>query len=252
MVVMSSFEKDSHRIHYAADGEGQPVLALPGWGGDIGELEPIRHVLKQRFRVIAADLPGSGRSTPQPREYTPNYFREDAETFLAMLDHLSAAPSHLIGFSDGGEVALLMAALRPDAVLSVVAWGAAGQLVAPPGMVDAFYNLIDDPIPPLRDFSKHLSHTYGDDTARAMTQSESKALRGIIEAGGDISRSRASRIGCRVLLLTGEHDPFCPPGLVSELAAAIPKGEFVRVDDADHDIHNSHAEWLAKTIDDWI
>jgi hypothetical protein len=78
--------------------------------------------------------------------------------------------------------------------------GAAGQLVAPPGMLDAFHQLMDDPIPPLRDFAEYLKATYGEDNARAMTRSESDALRAIIEAGGDISRSQAAGIDCPVLL----------------------------------------------------
>jgi len=191
MIVMSWFEHGESRIYYEQDGQGEPVLVLPGWGGGIGEFEPIRQSLAPHFRVIAADLPGSGKSEPQPREYSPTYFRDDAASFLAMLDDQAASPAHLIGFSDGGEVALLMAAMRPDAVRSVVAWGAAGQLVAPPGMLDAFHRLIDDPIPPLRDFAEYLKATYGEDNARAMTRSESNALRAIIEAGGDISRSQA-------------------------------------------------------------
>jgi pimeloyl-ACP methyl ester carboxylesterase len=252
MIVMSWFAHGGSRIYYEQDGQGEPVLVLPGWAGGIGEFEPIRQWLAPHFRVIAADLPGSGQSEPQPREYTPTYFRDDAETFLAMLDHEAATTAHLIGFSDGGEVALLMAAMRPDAVRSVVAWGAAGQLVAPPGMLDAFYNLINDPIPPLRDFAEYLKATYGDDNARAMTRSVSKALRAIIEAGGDISRSHAQGIACPVLLLTGEHDPFCPPGLVSALASEIPRGEFVRVDEVGHDVHTARPEWLAETVTSWL
>lgn len=169
-----------------------------------------------------------------------------------MLDGLDASPAHLVGFSDGGDVALLMAVMRPGAVRSVVAWGAAGQLVVPPGMLEAFYQLVDDPIPPLRDFAEYLKLTYGEDNARAMTHSEANALRAIIEAGGDLSRSQASGITCPVLLLTGEHDPFCPPALAAGLAQEIPRGEFVRVDDVGHDVHTARPEWLAETVTRWL
>jgi len=249
---MSSYGQSGSRIYFEQDGQGEPVLVLPGWGGGIGEFEPIRKALSSHFRVIAADLPGSGRSEPQPREYTPSYFRDDAETFLAMLDDLGASPAHLVGFSDGGDVALLMASMRPGAVRSVVTWGAAGQLVAPPGMLEAFYQLVDDPIPPLRDFAEYLKATYGEDNARAMTHSEANALRAIIEAGGDLSRSQASGITCPALLLTGENDPFCPPALASELADVIPRGEFIRVDDVGHDVHTARPQWLAETVTRWL
>jgi pimeloyl-ACP methyl ester carboxylesterase len=249
---MSWFEHSPDRIYYEHDGTGETVLVLPGWGGSIEEFALIRKSLTAHFRVIAADLPGSGRSEPQPRDYTPTYYHEDAQTFLALLKDQNAGPAHVIGFSDGGEVALLMAAKQPDAVRSVVAWGAAGQLVAPPGMLDAFYHLIDNPIPALRDFATHLKATYGEDNARAMTRSESNALRAIIAAGGDLSRSQAASITCPVLLLTGEHDIFCPPPLASALAHEIPRGEFIRVDDVGHDIHSARPEWLADTVSTWV
>jgi valacyclovir hydrolase len=249
---MSWFEHAESRIYYETSGQGEPALLLPGWAGSIGEFEAIRQALAPHYQVIAADLPGSGRSQPQPRNYTASYFRDDAEAFLAMLDDLHTYPAHLIGFSDGGEVALLMATLCPDAVRSVVVWGAAGQLVAPPGMLEAFSQLIDNPIPPLRDFSEYLKVTYGEDNARVMTRSESEALRAIIEAGGDLSRSRAANINCPVLVLSGEHDPFCPPPLASATASEIPHGEFIRVPDVGHDIHMARPTWLADEIVGWL
>lgn len=252
MVMMSWFAHGDSRIYFEEEGQGESVLVLPGWAGSIGEFGPVRQSLAPHYRVIAADLPGSGQSGPQPREYTATYLRDDAEAFLALLDDLSVSPAHLVGFSDGGELALLMAELRPDAVRSVVAWGAAGQVVAPPEMLDAMYHLIDEPIPPLADFAEFLKATYGEDNARAMTQSLANALRAIIEAGGDISASHVADIRCPVLLMTGEHDPFCPPPLVSELASAIPGGEFLRVDEVGHDIHTARPEWMAGTVLNWL
>jgi len=249
---MSWFHNGGSGIYFEQDGAGEPVLVLPGWAGSIGEFNPIRRSLAARCRVIAADLPGSGRSGPQPREYTAGYFHDDAATFLALLTELDAMPAHLIGFSDGGETALLMAVLRPDAVRSVVAWGTAGKLVEPPGMLDAFARLVDDPIPPLRDFADYLKATYGEATARAMARSESAALRAIIEAGGDISRSMVPGIGCPVLLLTGEFDPFCPPALVAGTASEIPHSAFLAVTGVGHDIHTARPDWLADTVTGWL
>jgi pimeloyl-ACP methyl ester carboxylesterase len=119
-------------------------------------------------------------------------------------------------------------------------------------MLEAFSQLIDNPIPPLRDFSEYLKVTYGEDNARVMTRSESEALRAIIEAGGDLSRSRVADITCPVLVLSGEHDPFCPPPLASALASKIPHGEFIRVPDVGHDIHMARPTWLADEIVGWL
>ena len=250
---MAWFEHSGGRIYYEDEGAGEAILLLPGWGGSIEEFTPLRQALARSYRVIAVDLPGSGRSGPQPREYTATYFQDDARSFIALLERLAVAPAHLIGFSDGGEYSLLMAALRPDIARSIVTWGAAGKLVEPmPGMLDAFFNLVDDPIEPMREFSEYLKAAYGEANARVMVQSESKALRAIIEAGGDISRSRAGEITCPALLITGEEDFLAPPPLVAETAAAIAHGEFIEVKGAGHDIHASHAEWLTQTVAKWL
>lgn len=252
---MAWFEYGTAHIYFEEQGRGDPVLLLPGLTDRIEYHTPLRDALVAAgYHVIAADLPGSGRSQPQPRTYTVNYFEEDARAFAALLNHLGAAPAHLMGFSDGGEVALLMAEITPSLVRSLVTWGSAGQIHDPTGQLrEAFYNIVDNPIPPLKDFSQHLIATYGKDIARATTQNAVHAMTEIIETrGGDLSFSKAGSIACSALLITGEHDPFAPPALLSELAARIPSARMVEVKNAGHDVHNTHTEWFTQTILDWL
>lgn len=249
---MAWFEHKGSRIYYEDEGKGEAAVLLPGWAGSIEEFSLLREALRQRYRVIAADPPGSGRSGPQPRQYTATYYNDDAQSFLALLDHLGVQSAHLMGFSDGGEYSLLMATLAPKRARSVVTWGAAGQLAAPPELLDAFFNLVDSPIEGMEDFASYLKTTYGEANARAMTQSLATACRAIVEAGGDISRSRAGEISCPVLLMTGEHDFFAPPALVSELAAEIKDARFVEVEGAEHEVHAAQPEWLVATVVEWL
>jgi valacyclovir hydrolase len=249
---MGWFEHAESTIHFEDEGKGDPVLFLPGWSESVDEFTALRAALSEKFRVIAADLPGSGKSGPQPRAYTPAYYEDDAQSFLALLEAMNVIPAHILGFSDGGEVALVMAVRNPESPRSVVAWGAAGQLVTPPEMVDAFYSVVDEPIEPLAEFSEHLKGAYGEANARAMSQSVVTAWRSIQDAGGDISRSKAAAIGSPTLLITGEHDFFAPPQVVSELAQMIKGGEFIEVKGAGHVLHHDHGEWLADTIVSWL
>jgi valacyclovir hydrolase len=243
----------AQRIHYESSGYGDAVLLLPGWAGNIIEFDRLRHELSAGCRVIAADLPGCGRSQPQPREYSATFYVEDAHTFHAFLDELDVSAVHLVGFSDGGEVALLMAALEPRRALSVVTWGAAGQVAVPvEGRLDGIENAIDDPIEPLQELAAYLAEAYGVDNARAMVRSWGGALRAIIDAGGDISMSRAADIRCASLLLTGSEDPVCPPSLVAAMADGIPRGVFREVPGAAHDVHRSHGPLLASMVAEWI
>jgi valacyclovir hydrolase len=240
------------RIYYEEDGTGDSVLVVPGWGGSIQELMPLRSALASRYRVIAADLPGSGRSGPQPREYSRSYYHDDAEEFLAFLDEVAAAPAHIIGHSDGGEYALLMAQMRPSSVRSILTWGSAGRLAPPPGMLDTFRRVVEEPIPPLQQVSAHLKGTYGLDNARIMVRTQADALEAIVDAGGDLARALAGDIACPALLVTGEHDIFAPPPLVSEMVAEMGDARFLELKGAGHPVHLTHTEWLVSTVVDWL
>lgn len=247
---MPWFEDNTSRIYYEEQGRGVPVLVLPGFGGSITEFAPLRDALAPHYRVIAADLPGSGRSEPQPRAYTPTYYADDVRSFTALLDHLQAESAHLIGFSDGGEVALLMAEVAPARVRSLAVWGAAASVPESMGPVlDWLAVSVDTPDDP---FGTYLRATYGEANARTTVQNLVQALRGIMDSGGDISRSGLGEIRCPVLFIAGEHDFAAPPAYASELAAHIPIAEVRQVKGAGHGVHQEQAEWLVQTIREWL
>ena len=254
-VRMAWFEHGTSRIYYEAQGSGDPVLVLPGLFWCIEEFSGLRDTLvAEGYQVIAADLPGSGRSEPLPRAYTASYYEKDAHAFAALLQHLTSGPVHLVGFSNGGDISLLMAALTPGVVRSVVTWGAAGVLNDPSGqLLEAIYNIDDNTIPSLRQFRDYIVATYGEANARAMTQSIVAAMSDIIkQSGGEISRSKADRILCPVLLIAGEHDMFAPPALASKLAARIRAAEVLVAEGAEHFVYIDRPEWLTQTILDWL
>src|SRR5215469_3285410 len=198
---------DGQQLYYEDTGRGDTVLLMPGWGGSIVEFSELRAELAGGVRVIAVDLPGSGRSQPQPRRYRPSYYLDDAQVLLGLLDELGVDAAHLAGFSDGGEEALLMAA--------------------------------------------YLAQAYGADGARIMTGSWAEAMRELIDAGGDISRSRAPSISCPALLVAGSGAPFCTPELVRDMADAIPRGSYLEVDGG-HDLYQSHRRLVISTISGWL
>ena len=169
-----------------------------------------------------------------------------------MLNEIGASPGHLVGFSDGGEYALLMAAMKPTVARSVVTWGAAGTLGDKVEFTDAMSSLIDNPIPPMKEFSAYMKAAYGEANARVMTQTAGSSFRAIMEAGGDISRSRAASISCPALLITGEHDFLATPALVAEMARATPNGEFLEATGASHPVHHEQSAWLVETVVGWL
>jgi valacyclovir hydrolase len=146
-----------------------------------------------------------------------------------------------------------MAALAPDVARSLLIWGATGFISDPDGHIrGAFRDVIDHPVPARQGYRDYLVATYGEDNARAMTQSFAGALDAIIAAGGDISRSRAHAIKCPVMLIVGERDVYNPRTLVDELAGQIERAEVVEAEGAGHGVHAERPEWFVTTVVEWL
>lgn len=103
------------QIAYEIQGtsEGTPVLLVRPLGGTMNLWGRFRDILAERFRVIAFDARGNGRSSPPRLGITTRAMAADA---LALLDHLGVARAHLFGISLGGMVSTWLAADAPDRV----------------------------------------------------------------------------------------------------------------------------------------
>jgi valacyclovir hydrolase len=246
---MAWFERAPVRIRYEQYGAGEPVLLLPGLGGRIEELGSVIEALSPDFHVVAADLPGSGRSEPIPRAYTADYYEDDARTFATFVGEVIGGPAHLVGFSDGGEVELLMAIQDPSVARTVAVWGAAGSLPEDAvGMVAAMGDLIDHVPPGMEGFRDYFVGAYGEDDARQVTRSWSAAMAELLARGGSLARDRAGGIACPVLLIAGEHDELATPDVVRALAARIPVAQAVIASDAGHGVSWDQPDWLNRTL----
>ncbi|MGH2727716.1 MAG: alpha/beta fold hydrolase, partial [Actinomycetota bacterium] len=97
-------------------GSGPPLVLLHGGLGASVEWEYYVPILAQDFTVHVFDRRGHGRTEdPGPMSY--ELMAEDAVHFV---ETVVGAPAHLVGWSDGGIVALMVAARRPDLVAKVV------------------------------------------------------------------------------------------------------------------------------------
>lgn len=94
------------RIHYRDEGRGPAVVCLHCSSSHSGQWKPLIARLGDRFRVIAPDLHGYGRSDPLPNDGQP-WFMHDAEMIGTFLD--AEGPAHLVGHSLGGAAAFAAA-----------------------------------------------------------------------------------------------------------------------------------------------
>lgn len=95
------------------------VLCLHGLTRNHQDFEPMIAALPGRFRYVAVDVRGRGRSAydPQPKNYAPQVYAKD---MLALLDHLGVRRAALVGTSMGGLISLLMIRKAPERVAGIV------------------------------------------------------------------------------------------------------------------------------------
>ena len=98
-------------------GHGASVLFLHGLAGQSGEWAETAAFLGDRFRVLALDQRGHGRSEQHPDDLSRAAFVADV---AAVIDHLSLDPVVLVGQSMGGNTAFLTAAAYPERVSGLV------------------------------------------------------------------------------------------------------------------------------------
>lgn len=105
-------------------GAGEPVILLHGFGDSIGTWRYAMPALARTHHVVAADLPGFGRSHPSTHRPLLDWYAHWAEELIAKVAPRGRAT--LIGNSLGGAVALDTALRTPLRVSKLVLVDCAG------------------------------------------------------------------------------------------------------------------------------
>ena len=104
---------DGAEIYYAIYGKGPPVILLHGGLGNSDHWANQVPALAEKFQVIAIDSRGQGRSTRTKAAVTYDTMAKDV---VGVMDHLDVEHAAIVGWSDGGEIALKLAITHPERV----------------------------------------------------------------------------------------------------------------------------------------
>ena len=115
---MSSLNRDDIEVYFEVYGSGTPFLFFSetACAGDIWSTYQVPEFSRDH-RVITHDYRGTGKSSKPTIQYSCEDFVDDA---VAILDHLNAGPTIVLGHSMGGRVAMLMALKYPEKVKKLI------------------------------------------------------------------------------------------------------------------------------------
>lgn len=106
---MPVLSKGSLKIDHTDEGQGQPVILIHSSVSANRQWRALSESLKDRYRVLAINLFGYGKTTSWPGD-SPQSLYAQAQLILALCEEQSS-PVHLVGHSFGGSVALKAAML---------------------------------------------------------------------------------------------------------------------------------------------
>lgn len=232
------------QIYWDEQGEGEPLLLIMGLGYPSIMWYRTRPLLATRYRTIALDNRGVGRSEVPPGPYPIALMAADA---AAVLDASGFESAHVYGVSMGGMIAQEFALQYPKRVRSLIlgctASGGPHALKAEPEVNQLL--LARSRLGPEAAAEATVPFIYDSGTARALIdedlairrewfpkpQAYMAQLQGILAWE---AYSRLDQISAPTLVIHGLTDRLVPPGNGELIADRIPKAKLLLLPHASH------------------
>ena len=242
-------------------GQGRPVLFLHGLGWSHALWHRQVETLSDRYRVLVGDMRGHGRSAKPPGPYTMDALAQD---WLRVLQACGVEDLALVGLSQGGMVAMLIASLFPDRVKALAllgtacsfsdqAWagmeerGRVARASGPRAAAEATARSV---------FSATFATRDPDFVAEFVEDRLAADAAGIGAAMGALRgfdvRERLGRISCPTLILHGTEDRVIAPENAGEVANHISGSDLHLIEGAGHILPVEHPEVVERHLTDFL
>jgi pimeloyl-ACP methyl ester carboxylesterase len=233
-----TYQRDGLTLGYSVVGDGQPILFVHG-ATATGEFEWGRLAtrLASEYRSVLPDLRGHGRSE----------FRESVDMGQAicedlrhLIEHLGLDRPHIVGFSYGAEISLMLELSTPGTARSLV-------LVSPGTGRPSDYR-----VPRLEHLYRtwpfalrrlHETH-HGPEHWRQLVT----ALHADSVGRSELSAEALGSVGCPVLMVAGAHDESIRRKQGRWFAEVNPLAQYVELDGAAHAVHHKCPDRFAQVI----
>jgi 3-oxoadipate enol-lactonase len=217
------------------------VVMMHSLGSSASMWTPQIDALSQRFRVVAIDTRGHGRSDAPAGPYTVDQLGRDV---VAVADHAALDTFHAIGLSLGGQMAMWLAVHVPGRVRSIVLANTAAKLGNHDTWQTRIHAATTDGMPSIRDavldrwFAPGFAQRHPDWFAQAQATFDTTdpvGYAGCCAALRDSDLSDVvSSIEVPTLVIGGDVDLATPPAQAMWLHEHIDGSELTIFDDAGH------------------
>lgn len=230
------YEIRGMKMYCEVYGSGKPLLMIHGNGGNISAFKNTIPYFAKNYKVIVTDSRAHGKSIDNGDSLS---FEMMADDEAALMDAMHIDSAYVIGWSDGGIIALVMAMRHPEKVIKLASTGA---------------NLWPDSTALIPSLWKEMKTTYDSMHNKKLTTAKEKNDWKVFLLDWfqpNIPSAALSSIQCPSLIINGDHDLIVLQHAV-EIFQHIPKAYLWILPNSGHGTLEEHKDEFNKKVADFF
>lgn len=223
-------EVNGVKLYYEIYGKGEPLLMLHGNNSSMAIFNRQLDALSKKYMVIGLDSRGQGKSTSDDTKITYEVMAEDVNTFL---DKMNLKNVNILGWSDGGNIAVILGIDHPDKINKMAVMGT------------VLYNDDTSVVPGTNEILRAQLKEMDD---RGLSKnSMNYRLKMLLLTEPHINPDSLRKIKAPTLVMAGEHD-IVTENHTKLIAEKIPNSKLVIFKGSTHSAPQEIPELFNKTV----
>ncbi|MFY9614762.1 MAG: alpha/beta hydrolase [Candidatus Dormiibacterota bacterium] len=235
------------RTYYEAEGSGEPILMLHGGLCAIETFGGLRAQLAQNYRVYLPERRGTGRTPDVDGAY---HYEAMAQDTIAFMDAVGLTACHVLGFSDGANVGMIIALQRPEFVRTQVFIGGNINHDGDPPEAKGMLQMDKMPHEALPPMLHDLYAAVSPDGADHWDVVVDKTWK-MIQTEPTMTLDDLRHVATPTLMLFGEQD-MVTAEYAAEMQAALPNSKLIIVPGASHGLPMEQPDVVARHVVEFL
>ncbi|KQT23864.1 hypothetical protein ASG22_07505 [Chryseobacterium sp. Leaf405] len=222
------------KLYYEVYGKGDPLLLIHGNNSSMASFDNQIDVLSKKYMVIGLDSRGQGMSTSDDKKLTYELMADDVNVFL---DKMNLKNVNILGWSDGGNTAVILGMEHPEKVKKMAIMGT------------VLYNNETSVFP---EINKILNEQVKEMKKNGVSENDMNyRLKILLLTEPNINPDSLQKIKAPTLVMAGEHDVM-PEKHTQLIADKIPNSKMLIFKGGDHEAPAKIPEKFNKAVLDFF